>query len=139
MSYFDDELEKDLTAFNILFEILEPEAHETFVSSINEKLPFSGSKIVWNTIKNSMSYAKSEKKQALFDISNKIRDLNVSEIIFIGDSLTESAYRTSTARLENILKIFSDIPQHTYFFSDSLSFIGCISSEGEINFSERPF
>ncbi len=63
MSYFDDELEKDLTAFNILFEILEPEAHETFVSSINEKLPFSGSKIVWNTIKNSMSYAKSEKNK----------------------------------------------------------------------------
>lgn len=139
MSYFDDELEKDLTAFNILFEILDSEVHDTFVSSINEKLPFSGSKIAWSKIQNSMSYAKNEKDQAFMDISNKIRDLNTSEIIFIGDSLTENAYRTTTARLENILQIFSDIPQHTYFFSDSLSFIGCISSEGEINFSERPF
>ncbi|WP_426237642.1 hypothetical protein [Pseudomonas sp. TWP3-2] len=139
MSYFDDELEKDLTASNILFEILAPEIHDTFVSSINEKLPFSGSKIAWSTIQNSMNYAKNEKPQAFFYISNKIRDVNISEIIFLGDSLTESAYRTSTARLENILQIFSDIPQHTYFFSDSLSFIGCISSEGEINFSERPF
>ncbi len=45
MSYFDDELEKNLSNSNITFEKLKPEVHDSFVSSINEKFPFSASKI----------------------------------------------------------------------------------------------
>ncbi|MDT3312180.1 hypothetical protein QZR14_12530 [Pseudomonas sp. rhizo66] len=136
MSYFDDELEKDLSNSNITFEKLKPEVHDSFVSSINKKFPFSGSKITWNTLPNSMNYVKKEANQAFIDISKRITTLNASEIIFIGDSLTDKAYKISTANLECALAIFADIPQHTYFFSESLSFIGCISSEGEIDFSE---
>lgn len=31
---------------------------------------------------------------------------------------------------------FSEVPQHTYFFSNSLNWIGCISAEGYIDFGE---
>lgn len=83
-----------------------------------------------------MSYVKSEYDQAFRAISEKVKALRIPEIVFIGDALTEIAYKTSTNDFETTLSIFADIPQHTYFFSDNLSFIGCISSEGEINFSE---
>lgn len=136
MSYFDEELEKKLSESSILFKKLKSEAHDAFVSAINKKFPFSGSKLSWNSLPNSMSYVKNEHNQAFREISEKVTALNIPEIIFIGDALTENAYKTSTKNFETTLAIFADIPQHTYFFSDVLSFIGCISSEGEINFSE---
>lgn len=136
MSYFDEELKKELSESSIHFEKLKSEAHDDFVSVINKKIPFSGSKISWNSLPNSMSYIKNDYNQAFREISEKVKMLSISEIIFIGDVLTESAYKTSTNNFETTLAIFADIPQHTYFFSNDLSFIGCISSEGELNFSE---
>ncbi|WP_323151251.1 hypothetical protein [Pseudomonas glycinae] len=136
MSYFDEELEKELSESSINFEKLKSDAHDNFVSIINKTLPFSGSKISWNSFPNSMSYARSEYDQAFRAISEKLKALRIPEIVFIGDALTESAYKTSTNDFETTMAIFAGIPQHTYFFSDNLSFIGCISSEGEINFSE---
>ncbi|ANH98814.1 hypothetical protein A8L59_15790 [Pseudomonas koreensis] len=138
MSYFDEELEKELSDSNINFEELKSEAHVNFVLNINKAFPFSGSKIAWGSFPNSLSYIRNDADQAFMDITNKITDLNISEIIFIGDSLTENAYKISAVNLEKTLSLFSEIPQHTYFFSGDLGIIGCISSEGEINFCETP-
>lgn len=134
MSYYDDELEKELSELNIPYKRLEKEKHDRLVSEINKKVPFSGSKISWATLQNSMRH--NTDKQSIKWISERIISLNEENVIFIGDSLLEDAYQINTKNLERSLIVFSDIPQHTYFFSNNLNWIGCISSEGDIDFGE---
>lgn len=71
MSYFDDELEKNLSNSNITFEKLKPEVHDSFVSSINKKFPFSVSKIAWNSLPNSMNYVKKRRTKLLLKFQKK--------------------------------------------------------------------
>lgn len=136
MSYYDDELEKELFELNIQHKKLDKEKHDHFVGEINKKVPFSGSKISWSSLHNSISHKTNE--QSIKLISEKIKPLNETEIIFIGDSLLEDAYQINTKNLERTLIILSEIPQHTYFFPDDLNWIGCISAEGDIDFGEVP-
>jgi hypothetical protein len=134
MSYYDDELEKELSELNIQYKKLEKEEHDGFVSDINKKVSFSGSKISWGLLQNCISDSTS--KHSIKLISEKIISLNEIEVIFIGDSLLDDAYQINTKNLEHALNILSEIPQHTYFFSNSLSWIGCVSAEGYIDFGE---
>ncbi|MHC8372942.1 hypothetical protein ACYZT2_19770 [Pseudomonas sp. MDT1-85] len=134
MSYFDEELEKELSELNVDYKKLEKEKHDSFVFEINKKVQFSGSKISWSSLKNSISYDKDEHSIKL--IAEKIKSLNEIEIIFIGDSLIDNAYQVNTENLERTLNVFSEVPQHTYFFSNSLNWIGCINAEGYIDFGE---
>lgn len=135
MSYFDEELEKELLESSINYMKLNNDAHDNAVSHINGNFPFIGSKIAWSSLPNSTSHSKNTINKAIEEISEKAKDLKITEITFIGDSLTENAYKFHTADLKKIIMTFSEIPQHTYFFSEQFSLIGCISSEGEINFS----
>lgn len=139
MSYFDEVIEKDLVDFGINYEKLDDATHDKLVTKINKNLPFTGSKIAWNSFPDSTSYSKNNADTAFIEILKKVNNLEIKEIIFIGDALTESAYKVHTMGLEKTLAMFADVPQHTYFFSNEFKFIGCISSEGEINFSEIHF
>ena len=135
MSYFDEELEKDLLESSINYVKLNNDTHDNLVSHINENFPFIGSKIAWSSLPNRASHAKNIINRAIEEISEKAKHLKIAEITFIGDSLTENAYQFHTSDLKKIIMIFSEIPQHAYFFSEQFSLIGCISSEGEIAFS----
>lgn len=139
MSYFDEEIEKDFVDFGINYEKLDDATHDKLVTKINKNLPFTGSKISWSSFPDSTSYLKNNANTAFIEILKKLSNLKVKEIIFIGDSLTESAYKVHTMDLEKTLAIFADIPQHTYFSSNQFNFIGCIDSEGDISFSEIHF
>ncbi|KAE9648178.1 hypothetical protein [Pseudomonas sp. PB106] len=139
MSYFDEEIEKDFVNFGINYEKLDDATHDKLVTKINKNLLFTGSKIAWNSLPDRTSSQKHNADTAFIEISKKVNNLEVNEIIFIGDSLTESAYKVHTMDLEKTLAMFVYVPQHTYFFSNRFNFIGCISSEGEINFSEIHF
>lgn len=139
MSYFEEEIEKDFVDFGINYEKLDDATHDKLVIKINKNLPFTGSKIAWNSFPDSTSYSKNNADSAFIEILKKVNDLKIKEIIFIGDALTESAYKIHTINLKKTLAIFADVPQHTYFFSNEFNFIGCISSEGKINFSEIHF
>ncbi|OOG11033.1 hypothetical protein [Pseudomonas sp. C9] len=135
MSYFDEELEKEFSTYHTPYKKLEQGTHDDFVIYINNKLPFAGAKIDWNSLPNSKNFNEHEKSQAFKLITEKIRSLATPEIFFIGDSLTECAYQVEIKDLERALLIFSEIPQHSYFFPKDLSWIGCISAEGHIDLS----
>lgn len=139
MSYFDDEIQKDLANSGINHEKLDDTIHDKLVEKINQNFPFVGSKICWSSFPDSISYSKNNADTAFAEITKKAKILEVTEIIFIGDSLTESAYKVHTMDLEKTLAMFAVVPQHTYFFSNQFNLIGCISSEGEIDFSEVHF
>jgi hypothetical protein len=134
MSYFDDELEKSFSEAKISYKKLDKEKHDFFVKKINEKIPFSDSKIAWDLLQSSINFNENEGAFALKEISEKIKSLNIAEVIFIGDSTIEDAYQVNILDLEPALEILAEIPQHTYFFSDELSWIACITMEGHIDF-----
>ena len=136
MSYYDHRLEEELSKLNIQYKKLEADKHDCLVNKINKELHFSGSKISWNALKNGISHKTDQRSIKL--ISEAIKNFNEAEVIFIGDALLKDAYQIKTKYLERSLIIFSEIPQHTYFFSENLNWIGCVCTEGYIDFGEVP-
>ncbi|MCU1752883.1 hypothetical protein [Pseudomonas sp. 6D_7.1_Bac1] len=84
-------------------------------------------------MQSSINFNDNEGDFVLKKISEKIKTLDVAEVIFIGDSATEDAYQVNVLDLEPALEILAEIPQHTYFFSTELSWIACITMEGHVD------
>ncbi|WP_052958841.1 hypothetical protein [Pseudomonas marginalis] len=134
MSYFDEELTADLKIFNICFDILSEIEHASIVSKMNEKLPFSGSKISWSNLEASINFGLASSDLAISRLAEEIRRLTDGDLIFIGDSACDEAYSINSKHIEKAIKIFSELPQHTYVISKSLTWIACISFEGDLDF-----
>jgi hypothetical protein len=135
MSYFDDELIKELKAHNIPFNILSVNNHNSIVREINERIPFSGSKIAWSKLKKSISFEDELPHAANSQLAKEIKNVATDEIVILGDSVCDEAYIIHSEDLEEALRFFSEIPQHTYITSTSLEWIACISFEGQWNFA----
>ncbi|MGA9703747.1 hypothetical protein [Pseudomonas sp.] len=135
MSYFDDELIKDLSKHSIGYAILSEAEHASIVNEINEKAPFSGSKIDWRKLKNSINFESKSSEVAILRMANEIKAITNENTIFVGDSACDEAYSVSAEDLEKALMIFSELPQHTYIVPKSLTWIACISFEGNFDFA----
>lgn len=135
MSYLDEELIKDLRDHNILFDILSESEHISIVRKINANIPFSGSKVAWSNLNTSMNLGREPSDFATLRLAEEIRKVADSNLIFVGDSACDEAYSISIEYLEITLKIFSELPQHTYIVTESLTWIACISFEGDLDFA----
>ncbi|WP_395607971.1 hypothetical protein [Pseudomonas sp. B22129] len=135
MSYLDKELISDLKKHNINFAVLSQAEHEFMVSEINERLPFSGNKIAWSTLDNSINLGFESTGMAIELLAAEIKKVANNNLIFIGDSACDDAYSISIEHINQALGIFSELPQHTYIVSKPISWIACISFEGHLDFA----
>lgn len=135
MNYFDEEIITDLKAFNITFEVLTEADHASIVRNINENVPFSGSKVAWDKLATSNHFGLTSSDLAISHLAKEIQKLNDNNLIFIGDSACDEAYSINLMHIDKALSIFSEIPQHTYIVSKSLTWIACIASEGDLDFA----
>jgi hypothetical protein len=135
MSYFDDELTAELKALNISFDVLSQTEHASMVVKINEAVRFSGSQIPWNNLKNSVNFGWAPSKKAIAQLAEEIEKLADKDLIFLGDSACDEAYSIGVEYLEKTLRVFSELPQHTYIMPKSLNWIACISFAGYLDFA----
>lgn len=135
MSYFDDELIAELRSHNIAFNILPANDHASIVREINENIPFSGSKIAWSKLNNSMNFGGDLTDSPILRLAKEIKKVANDTIIIVGDSVCDDAYCINREQLEEALRVFSEIPQHTYIVQKQLNWIACISFEGDIDFA----
>lgn len=135
MSYFDKEVLSDLSKHNISFDVLTEIEHSSIVREINERIPFSGSKIAWTKLKNSINFSYNPLDLATSRLADEIRKVTDDNLIFVGDSACDEAYSIDPDFLEEALRIFSELPQHTYIVQKSLTWIACITFEGDLNFA----
>lgn len=105
---------------------------------MNSKIPFSSSNINWGNLKNSHIFFNEPLNIATLQLAEKIRELSDGNLIFVGDSACDEAYSITPKNLEQTLKLFSELPQHTYILQNSLNWIACISFEGDIDFALLP-
>ncbi|EPM65326.1 hypothetical protein [Pseudomonas syringae] len=84
-------------------------------------------------LSNNISF-ESATKEAKEAIIKKIKTFNSLGLIIIGDSLTDDAYEIGIDDLSTLLELFLEIPQHTYFFPEDISWIACLSLEGQLDF-----
>ena len=138
MNYFDKEIITDLKTHNIGFQTLTDAEHKIIVHEINKKIPFSSSKIDWKILKNSHIFFYEPLSIAALQLAEKIREVSDGNLIFVGDSACDEAYSIAPESLEQALKLFSELPQHTYILQSSLNWIACISFEGDIDFARLP-
>jgi hypothetical protein len=135
MSYLDDELIADLKRLNINFSILSEAEHAAIVRQINERILFAGSQIAWSALENSINFGSASSNLAIYMLAKKISAMADGEFIFIGDSACDDAYSVKFEHLEQALRVFSELPQHTYILQKSVAWIACISFEGHLDFA----
>lgn len=135
MSHFDDKLIAELRSHNIAFNILPANDHASIVREINENIPFSGSKIAWSKLNNSMNFGGDLTDSPTSRLAKEIKKVADDTIIIVGDSVCDDAYCINLEQLEEALSVFSEIPQHTYIVQKQLNWIACISFEGDIDFA----
>lgn len=138
MNYFDEEVVADLKALNIKFDILLEGDHASLVSKINENVPFSGSKVAWNNLETSFNFGFASSDLSISTLAKEIQKLTNDNPIFIGDSACDEAYSINLIHIEKALRVFSEIPQHTYIVSKSLAWIACMSFEGDLDLARLP-
>ena len=138
MNYFDEEIIMDLNTHSIGYEILTNAEHKHIVDDMNEKIPFSVSKIDWSKLGDSHIFLWQTIKHSDFQLAEIIRNFSEGNLIFVGDSACDEAYSIKPENLEQALKSFSELPQHTYILQASLNWIACISFEGDIGFALLP-
>ncbi|KTB98561.1 hypothetical protein [Pseudomonas syringae] len=135
MSYYDKELTEALTQLKIDYKTLSHEKHDHFLDIINKKFVFNGSRICWNLLSNGITF-ESATKEARKTIIEKIKTLKPLALIAIGDSLTDDAYQIGIDDFSTLLELFCEMPQHTYFFPEDVSWIVCLSLQGQLDFGE---
>ncbi|PRA33068.1 hypothetical protein [Pseudomonas poae] len=135
MSYLDEELIADLKASDISFDVVSETEHASIVDKINENVPFSGSKVAWGNIEKSINFGFSSSDLAVSRLADEIGRTAEDTLIFIGDCACDEAYCISLQHVDKVLRIFSQLPQHTYIVSKSLTWIACISFEGDLDFA----
>lgn len=135
MNHFDTELEKSLKTDNIHYERLPKKDEKNLINKIQQKISFSGSQIDWKILQNATDLSHIDKSLALSEISEKLNNLGVQRVIFLGDSAIEYAYSIATADLRRALDIFAELPQHTYIFPERLHWIACLAFEGHIDYA----
>lgn len=133
MSVFDEEIITDLNTRNINFDILTDTEQASLVRAMNERIPFSGSKVDWSNLKNGIDFKHEPSNSAISRLAGEIRKIDDGNVIFVGDSACNEAYSISLIHIDKALGIFSKTPQHTYIVSTSLTWIACISFEGDLD------
>lgn len=135
MSYLDEELIADLKKLNISFSTLSDIEHDAIARKINESIPFTGNKIAWSTLDDSISFGSASSNLAISMLAEKISAVADGELVIIGDSACDNAYSLSVEHLDQALRVMSELPQHTYILQTSLTWIACISFEGHLDFA----
>lgn len=134
MSYFDEELITDLKKLNIDFSVISQTEQDSMVSEINERIPFSGNQIDWSSLGNSIDFGLAPSTLAISLIAAEICKASDNDLIIISDSACDNAYSISPEHLNQVLKVLSEFPQHTYILSADFTWIACISFEGHLDF-----
>lgn len=130
MSYYDDDLRFSLKESGVKYEVLSDEMHDKFLMRINSQFKFSGGKIAWQSVTNRFFYFGDGLNDGLEEIAKKLSNAPFGYVFCIGDSLTDCAYKFCAKDMSRVFSVFSEIPQHTYFFSEDISWISCLSMEG---------
>lgn len=134
MSYFDEELITDLKKLNIDFSVISETEQDSMISKINERIAFSGNQIDWSSLGNSINFGLAPSTLAISLIAAKICKTSDNDLIIISDSACDNAYSISPKHLNQVLKVLSEFPQHTYILSTDFTWIACISFEGHLDF-----
>ncbi|MBI6909317.1 hypothetical protein [Pseudomonas palleroniana] len=131
----DEELIKDLKKNNISFNTLSPIEQDLVINKIHKHAPFSGSKIAWESLKSSLNLGSETSEFSIFLLAEEISKVTSADLIFIGDSACDDAYSIGHEHLTQTLRIFSELPQHTYIVTEAIDWIACISFEGHLDFA----
>lgn len=134
MSYFDEELIKDFEIFDIKFTILSVTEVDAIVDCINETMPFSGSQIAWSTLKNTINFGHKTSDFSLSLLTEEINKVTNDKLHFVGDACSKG-YSIDHGDLSQAIKIISEFPQHTYIVPEPMTWIACLSFEGDIDFA----
>ncbi|WP_249672578.1 hypothetical protein [Pseudomonas abieticivorans] len=105
---------------------------------IEKKYPFSGNRVAFCKL-NNYKYAKTSNNRAISDMVQFIEPLQgliakTSELIYLGDNLTENAYLTSNTNLIKFISCFIEIPQSHYLLAKDVSWCINLSFENDIEF-----
>jgi hypothetical protein len=86
-------------------------------------------------LESSINLGSEPSSLAISLLAQEIRKVADADLIFIGDSACDDAYSINPEHLIQTLKIFSELPQHTYIVSEAITWIACISFEGHVDFA----
>jgi hypothetical protein len=139
MTIYDTELTTSLAESHIDFSI-STESSDFYFDLLNDRFPVEGTQIKWSGI--SLFYKKlndlsivEEFIECIEIIKNRYRTNIVTEsICYIGDSLTELAYKLSFESISQFFQIAKDIPHHHYFLNINATWCISISMTNDFNF-----
>ncbi len=113
---------------------------------IEKRFPFSGSKISWEQVPNSINiYLKDEEKLLItvLDLISELEEkdfINSKEnIIVVGDGQFDFSYKLELEDLKTILKKIIDLPQHLYLMQENANWVLAVTSQRYIGFGEAIF
>lgn len=119
------------------FKVLES---QFYIDLINNKFPFLGSRIDFSKSKKHQ-YTHLNKDNLIINSSNFINNIITDnsldicqEIIYIGDGVTECAYKFKLKNLVIFLPAILENPQHHYFVDKNYNWCLFISFENDIDF-----
>jgi hypothetical protein len=144
MSDYDKELIDNLHALIMNCEV-EMNGADKYFELLTSKFPITGTKVGWEKISSRCQKTAKYSTQADFinfikKIEESCLDWKVEEepIIYIGDSLTEHAYRLCFSDVVNFFKLIDQIPQHHYFLNQQADWCLCLDMTDYLDFSFAP-
>lgn len=115
---------------------------EPFFDRLGKSYPMAGSKIDWTKVNGSVERSENDRRKE----NSAFRDFFIEilnsenlrgDAIYVGDSLTDSAFCGDVVDFESALMEILEIPQHHYFFSRDLSWCLSLTMEGDMAFGRR--
>jgi len=145
MTEYDKELIEQLNVLGKDIIAIEIDAADRYFELLNIRFPIAGTKINWD------GFSSDCKKTAIYseqtDFSDFIANIQNScncwkndeeDIIYIGDSLTENAYKLFFSDLISFFNLINEIPQHHYFLNENGDWCLCLDTSNYLDFSFAP-
>lgn len=112
------------------------------VSSINERFPFIGSKIDWNSVPGSIAKRFSSGDE-LVQRKSFLEDCLCDEeatlsIAIVGDGIMHFGIETSLSNIGCCLDDVLELPQHTYITTPLCEWCMVFTTEGDMCFGNAP-
>lgn len=116
-----------------------PHSLEQYLEIIDQKYPTIGGRIDLSSLPD-YKYSRANPENIHLDYCNFVKSIpnlddDDSEIIYIGDSLTDHAYTVKISDLQAFLCAIVDIPQSHYLFRSDFSWCINLSFENDMEFA----
>jgi len=112
---------------------------DKYLNMIEKKYPTIGGRINLSSLSD-YRYSKADSENTTLDFCKFVKSIpnlndNDSDVIYIGDSLTDHAYTVKSSDLQAFICTIVDIPQSHYLFRSDLSWCINLSFENDMEFA----